>query len=394
MLKKTIFSILIVVSTIALLTIISFQGRNIPSSAQEKEENTSVVGIREELILKNQDIEITSPKYGQVFELGEKIVLSWNNKNPEREYYYSPYFYYVIGDFQMASSHRITEEMFYTISPFQKSVIVLQLYYYDAQKHQTPEQEEYTYGSDILVLGIGMDIPEYWLKRFDKNRTEDPTPPQPIASEEPAPTPTVIEHIPAPIVKEIPKPKPTPKPTPKPLPKPKVEETILGENVKPFIFPFLKPVGVSQWHGYTAFQKPHTGIDFSVAKQNTIAVGDGVVVGRGYDRYYGECLSGGNFLTIQHDNGMYTVYFHLEQSYVDVGRRVKKGEVIAKTGNSGKWNCQPLAYHLHFETRKARSQSTHVNPVEYIAQDWNLIPTADYKKYPGRLTGDNPHPGR
>ena len=54
-----------------------------------------------------------------------------------------------------------------------------------------------------------------------------------------------------------------------------------------------KTVGVSQWHGYTDYQKPHTGIDFSVAKQETRAVGNGVVIAKGYDTYYGKCHSGG-----------------------------------------------------------------------------------------------------
>lgn len=339
-------------------------------------------GINEELMSKNQDVEILAPEYGQRFELGEDIVLSWRNQNAQKSYTYAPYFYYVIGDFQMSASFRNTDDMSYTIRPFQKSVIVLQLYYWDIDKYMTEERDEYMYASDILVLGIGMDVPEYWLKRFDKNRTENPTPPQSITIEEPI--------IPAIIVEQ---PSTPPKP-PKPAPKPKPKEDVLGQDVKPFRFPFSKPVGVSQWHGYTAFQKPHKGIDFSVARENTLAVGDGLVVGRGYDTYYGKCQSGGNFLTIKHDNGMHTVYFHLEKSYVDVGKRVKKGEVVAKTGNSGSWNCQPLAYHLHFETRKGRSQSTHVNPVDYIEQDWNLVPTVNYKKYPGRLTGDNPHPGR
>ncbi|HKM19663.1 MAG TPA: M23 family metallopeptidase [Candidatus Dojkabacteria bacterium] len=335
-------------------------------------------GIREDLILRNQDIELLTPQYGQRFELGEDILLTWKNKNPNRRYYYAPYFYYVVGDFQMGTSSKMTEDLQYTIQPFQKSVIVLQLYYYDIDKYYTSEREEHTYVSDILVLSIGMDIPEYWLRRFEKKHNENPNPEQPVVII-PALTPTT---------------KPTTKPKPIQKPSSKSKKDVLGENKKPFIFPFSKPVGVSQWHGYTDYQKPHTGIDFSVAREETRAVGDGLVVGKGYDTYYGKCQSGGNFLTIQQDNGMFTVYFHLDQSYVDVGKKVKKGEVIAKTGNSGSWNCQPLAYHLHFETRKKRSQSTHVDPVKYIEQDWNLIPTANYKKYPGRLSGDNPHPGR
>ena len=90
---------------------------------------------------------------------------------------------------------------------------------------------------------------------------------------------------------------------------------------------------------------------------------------------------------------MHTVYFHLDESFVNVGENVKKNQVIARTGNSGFWNCQPLAYHLHFELRTGRLQSTHVNPVEYIDQDWSKVLTVGYKQNPGRLSGDNPHPG-
>jgi len=86
------------------------------------------------------------------------------------------------------------------------------------------------------------------------------------------------------------------------------------------------------------------------------------------------------------------MYLHLDSYSVKAGQKVKKGEKIAVSGNTGKKNCQNFAYHLHFETRKQKDSSTHVNPVPYIDVDWNLIPTLGYKQNPGRLTGDNPHP--
>jgi murein DD-endopeptidase MepM/ murein hydrolase activator NlpD len=73
---------------------------------------------------------------------------------------------------------------------------------------------------------------------------------------------------------------------------------------------------------------------------------------------------------------------------------VKKGDIIAKSGNSGAWNCQPLGYHLHFETRLNQNMNSHDNPVKYINADWDSVPTLNYKQIPGRLTGENPHPGR
>ena len=167
----------------------------------------------------------------------------------------------------------------------------------------------------------------------------------------------------------------------------------ISNSKKPFSFPFSKVIGVTQWHGDTAFQRPHKGIDFGATRENVLAVYDGTVVGKGWDSYNGKCFSGGNYLLIKQDNGMYTTYFHLEKTSVNTGDRVKKGQIVGVSGNSGAWNCQKLGYHLHFETRKGRSQSTHVNPVDYINTDWSKVVTLNAKYIPGRLSGENPHPG-
>ena len=163
-------------------------------------------------------------------------------------------------------------------------------------------------------------------------------------------------------------------------------------DVKPFSFPLSKLIGVTQWHGCTQYQCPHKGIDFGARLNNVVAVGDGAVADIGFDKYGGECNQGGKYIIVKHTNGMYSAYLHLDSFLVKKGDSVKKGQVIGISGNSGMKNCQPLGYHLHFETRKGFSSSTHTNPVKYVNVDWNLIPTLGYKQFPGRLTGDNPHP--
>jgi len=188
--------------------------------------------------------------------------------------------------------------------------------------------------------------------------------------------------------------------TPTPVavkPKTEVVETMnwnvnTSELSKPFSFPFKEYIGVTQWHGNTAFQKPHTGIDFGAVKKDILAIGNGTIIAKGWDNYNGKCTSGGNYILVKHTNGMYSSYFHLKKISVKVGQKVKKGEVLGISGNTGSWNCQPLAYHLHFETRLERSQSTHVNPVDYIATNWSKVLTLNYKANKGRLSGDNPHP--
>jgi hypothetical protein len=157
-------------------------------------------------------------------------------------------------------------------------------------------------------------------------------------------------------------------------------------------FPFKKIVHVNQWHGCTVYQCPHKGIDFAASKEDIYASDNGVVVSKGYDDYYGECRSGGNYLVVKYDSGHHMAYLHLEKSLVKVNQRVNRGDLIAVSGNSGSYNCQPLGYHLHFELREGRRQSTHIDPVPYIDINWDLVKSNMSNRFPGRLSGDNPHP--
>jgi murein DD-endopeptidase MepM/ murein hydrolase activator NlpD len=154
---------------------------------------------------------------------------------------------------------------------------------------------------------------------------------------------------------------------------------------------FKKMTQVSQWHGFTKFQKPHGGIDFSVYKEQILAPAEGNVIAATY-HVATKCFSGGNYVAIRHDNGLYSYYFHLNSKSVKVGQRVNRGQIIASSGNSGMYNCLPLAHHLHFEVRTSQNTKHHINPVPLINIDWKNIPTSNAKRYPDRLSGDNPHP--
>jgi hypothetical protein len=157
-------------------------------------------------------------------------------------------------------------------------------------------------------------------------------------------------------------------------------------------FPFSKVVDVNQWHGCTAYQCPHTGIDFAAVKDNIYASDDGIVLAKGYDTFYGECNSGGNYLLVKYNKGHYVSYMHLAETFVKNNQKIQNGDLIAVSGNSGSYNCQSLGYHLHFELREKRSQSSHINPVPYIQTNWSLVKTNMSDIYPKRLSGDNPHP--
>jgi murein DD-endopeptidase MepM/ murein hydrolase activator NlpD len=86
----------------------------------------------------------------------------------------------------------------------------------------------------------------------------------------------------------------------------------------------------------------HPGLDIAVPSQSYIrAAGAGVVADTGNDAVYG------NFVTVDHGAGYLTLYAHASDVLVEAGQRVRRNEVIALTGNTGRSS----APHLHFEVR-------------------------------------------
>lgn len=105
-------------------------------------------------------------------------------------------------------------------------------------------------------------------------------------------------------------------------------------------------------------KKMHYGTDFSVNKGTPIyATGDGVV------KTIRSSFSGyGKQIEINHSFGFVTKYAHLSEFLVKKGQKVKRGQIIAYSGNTGK----STAPHLHYEVIKDGKK---VNPVNYFYQD-------------------------
>jgi murein DD-endopeptidase len=103
----------------------------------------------------------------------------------------------------------------------------------------------------------------------------------------------------------------------------------------------------------------HTGTDFSMSTGTSVlATGDGIV-SRVKNHPYA-----GTYIEIQHSGQYVTRYLHLSRALVKKGQAVKRGEVIAKSGNTGR----STGPHLHFELR------INGRPVNPITAD---IPMAD-----------------
>lgn len=149
-----------------------------------------------------------------------------------------------------------------------------------------------------------------------------------------------------------------------------VEETQLSEPVKEVIIRGTKVVsgvGTGNWVwpttsrnvtcGYLCYSG-HYAIDISASTgQSVYAADNGVVVSASYNAAYG------NVILINHKNGYYTRYAHLNSMNVKAGDIVEAGQLIGGAGNTG----NSTGTHLHFEIRtNTGSQPSYApNPLDF-----------------------------
>jgi len=107
--------------------------------------------------------------------------------------------------------------------------------------------------------------------------------------------------------------------------------------------------------GKKSIKRPHEGIDIAAKLgSNILASASGVVEERKYSKSYG------NYVLINHSNGLKTRYAHNSSTRVKLGQRVRGGDKIAKVGKSGRAS----GAHLHYEVIL---NNIPVNPINYIS---------------------------
>lgn len=101
----------------------------------------------------------------------------------------------------------------------------------------------------------------------------------------------------------------------------------------------------------------HNGLDIAAAPGAPIyAPADGVVSFAGYDPGYGKLVS------IDHGYGVITRYGHTSQIFVEVGQKIKRRDLIAAVGNTGR----STGPHLHYEVRV---NNVPVDPHNYVLDE-------------------------
>lgn len=126
-----------------------------------------------------------------------------------------------------------------------------------------------------------------------------------------------------------------------------------------FAWPAPEYTRISDEYGYRmhptlGVEKFHNGIDMAAPNGSPVlAAYDGNVVAADYNS------SMGNYIMIDHGDGLYTVYMHCSALYVSSGATVAKGELIAAVGSTGR----STGPHLHFSVRL---NGNYVEPRNYL----------------------------
>ena len=98
----------------------------------------------------------------------------------------------------------------------------------------------------------------------------------------------------------------------------------------------------------------HKGVDIAAPQGTAIyAAKSGTVTISTYSS------SAGNYIMINHGNGLYTAYMHASKLYVKVGDKVSQGQTIAAVGSTG-YSTGP---HLHFSVI---TNGNYVDPLKYL----------------------------
>lgn len=107
-------------------------------------------------------------------------------------------------------------------------------------------------------------------------------------------------------------------------------------------------------HPISGEVKMHTGIDYASPQGTGIkATRGGKVIVRQYNSSYG------NYIIIDHGNGISSLYAHMSGFNVNYGDQVSQGEIIGFIGSTG----SSTGPHLHFEIRV---NGAHTNPNNYL----------------------------
>ena len=134
---------------------------------------------------------------------------------------------------------------------------------------------------------------------------------------------------------------------------PKKNEISYFHPLKDSKFKLSSPFGY-RIHPVYKTRRFHSGVDLGAVKNTPIyAINDGIVLRAGVARGYG------NYIVIDHKNGLKSAYAHMSTMLIRKGDKVTKGDKIGLVGMTG----TATGDHLHFEVIKNDKK---INPSRFI----------------------------
>jgi murein DD-endopeptidase MepM/ murein hydrolase activator NlpD len=130
-------------------------------------------------------------------------------------------------------------------------------------------------------------------------------------------------------------------------------------NVRPSLWPVAGRIS-SPFGGrsdpFSSEGAIHTGVDLEAHPGTPVHVAaDGIVAFAEWSGRYGKLV------VVDHGNGVQTYYAHLSQLDVIAGQEIRRGDLVGKSGGTGR----ATGPHLHYEVRMG---GTPINPYPYLAQ--------------------------
>ena len=108
---------------------------------------------------------------------------------------------------------------------------------------------------------------------------------------------------------------------------------------------------------FTGLREKHEGWDIGARSGSAVrATADGMIIVAGRERGYGKLIE------IDHGYGVVTRYGHNSKNLIKVGSKVKRGQIVALVGNTGR----STGPHLHYEVLV---NGVPTNPKNYILED-------------------------
>lgn len=121
-------------------------------------------------------------------------------------------------------------------------------------------------------------------------------------------------------------------------------------------------------HPITKRISPHNGTDFAAPTGTKVyAIGDGVVVRAGYHP------AAGKYIVMKHGRKYTTRFLHLSKIFVRKGQHLKMGQLIAKTGNTGRSTGPHLHYEFHVYGRPVNAMRVNLPLSKEVPQKQKVV---------------------